>query len=390
MRVGYHATNLGRVPPAQARTGASLMRETGQNTGNLAFWRAGAAMIQDELILLPWDWNGREGRDDLDMLMIPAANHLNPEWDLGHLATAIENFAKPVMVFGLGAQAQRESDPVELKSGTVRLLHALAAHCTTLFLRGPFTAGICARYGVTNTIAAGCPSITLNPDPALGVKIEEKIGQPLRQLSCAGAATKGENQPVEQGLFALIAGQEGSSLILQCPAELIDLARGDHTVPGHAEALARARDFFAPAADPADFATTFARVAHCFSDADAWVQDLRRRDYSYTVNTRIHGTILAMMAEVPSLVVGHDARIRELCSVMGIPCLSAAAVAAGLKDIPEMFRRLDFDGAAFDQRRRGLARLYRDHLVAAGLTPSRNLAMLCGDASRRPRTFAVA
>ena len=88
------------------------MRETGQNTGNLAFWRAGAAMIQDELVLLPWDWNGKEGRDDLDMLMIPAANHLNPEWDLGHLATAIENFAKPVMVFGLGAQAQRESDPV--------------------------------------------------------------------------------------------------------------------------------------------------------------------------------------------------------------------------------------------------------------------------------------
>jgi hypothetical protein len=277
-------------------------------------------MVQDELILPPWDWKGREGkgregkgregRDDLDMLMIPGANYLNPQWDFGHLATAIENFAKPVMIFGLGTEAQRELDDVVLKSGSVRLLQALAAHCTTLFLRGPFTAGVCARYGITNVVSAGCPSITLNPDPMLGVKIEEKIGQPLRRLASAGAANKGENQPVEQGLFALIAGHEGSSLVLQCPAEKIDLARGDHAVPGHAETLANARDFFAPEADPTDFAATFARVARSFSDADGWIQDLRRRDRSYTVNTRIHGTIL-----------------------------SAAAVAAGLKDIPEMFRR---------------------------------------------------
>jgi hypothetical protein len=39
-------------------------------------------------------------------------------------------------------------------------------------------------------------------------------------------------------------------------------------------------------------------------------------------------------------------------------------------------------GAAFDRRRRELARLYRDYLVAGGLTPSRNLTTLCADGRR--------
>jgi Polysaccharide pyruvyl transferase len=390
MRVGYYATNFGAVPADLPRSSEALMRETGQNTGNLAFWRAAAAMIEDELTLLPWNWNGRDGRDDIDVMLIPGANYLNPQWDFGHLATAIENFAKPVMIFGLGTQAQRESDDVVLKSGSVRLLQALAAHCTTLFLRGPFTAGVCARYGITNVVSAGCPSITLNPDPMLGVKIEEKIGQALRRLSCAGAATKMELQPVEQGLFDLIRRHEGSSLVLQCPADLIDLADGG---PGRADdpqVLQEARDFFAPKMEPDEFQAEFARVARCFSDADAWMEDARRRDYSYAVNTRIHGTILALMAEVPSLVVGHDARIRELCSVMSVPCLTSWQVEDGLKDIPNLFRALDFDGAAFDRRRRDLARLYRDYLVSGGLTPSRNLATLCADGRRSPTGAAAA
>lgn len=376
MRVAYYAAGFGKVSLNLPSSGEALMYATGDNTGNLAFWRGAAAMVEDELVLLPWTWNGCDGRDEIDLLLIPGANYLNPAWDFGHLATAIENFAKPVMIFGLGTQAQLESDEIVLQPGSVRMLRALAAHCATLFLRGPFTAGVCARYGITNVVAAGCPSITLNPDPMLGVKIEEKIGQALRTLSCAGAATKGENQAIEQGLFDLIRRHEGSALVLQCPAELIDLADGR---PVAAEALGQARAFFAPEVEPEAFRAEFARVARYFTDADAWIADARRRDYSYSVNTRIHGTILAMMGEVPSLVVGHDARIRELCSVMRIPCLSVGQVEEGLKDIPVLFRGLDFDGSAFDARRRELARLYRDYLVAGGLTPSRNLVALCAD-----------
>ena len=383
MRVGYHASNRGAVPPERLHSplsGDAIMRETGQNTGNLAFWRAGAALVADPVTLLPWDWNGRDGRDAIDLLMIPAANFLNPDWDFAALADAIDAFAGPVMVFGLGAQAQRESDDVALRPGTVRLLHALAAHCRSLFLRGPFTAGVCARHGVHNVTIAGCPSITLNPAPRLGAAIEERVGRPLRRLSCAGAATKDELQPLEAALFAQICATPGSSFILQCPAELIDL-----TLPGQPAdpaSLAWARGFFAPDATPAAFQADFARVATCYTDADAWVAQLRQGGIDYTINTRIHGTILALMAGIPSLAIGHDARVRELCAVMAIPCLPHGAVESELDRIPHLFSELDFDGAVFDRRRRELACLYRDHVAAAGLTPSANLATLCADGLR--------
>jgi hypothetical protein len=383
MRVGYFATNRGRVAPSAASTGAELMRETGQNTGNLAFWRAAAALVQDETVLLPWQWNGRDGREAIDLLMIPAANHLNPEWDFGDLADAIDAFDGPVLVFGLGAQAQRESDEVVLRPGTVRLLQALSAHCSSLFVRGPFTAGVCARYGAHRVTIAGCPSITLNPDPNLGAGIEARIGAQARRLSCAGAALKGENQAIEAALFARICARPGSSLILQCPAELIDLAASPDTAT--AATLDRARAFFAPDSTPEAFGADFARVARCFGDADAWIARLRADAVDYTINTRIHGTILALMAGIPSLAIGHDSRIRELCAVMAIPCRSGAAVLAEADRIEDMFVELDFDGLAFDRRRRDLARLYRDQVACAGLTPSVGLATLCGDVpARRP------
>jgi hypothetical protein len=391
MRVGYLASNHGAVPAGRLSTppsGAEIMRETGQNTGNLAFWRAGAALVQEPLTLLPWHWNGRDGRDEIDLLMIPAANFLNPDWDFAGLADAITAFAGPVMVFGLGAQAQLESDEVVLRPGTVRLLHALSAQCSSLFLRGPFTAGICARHGVHNVTIAGCPSITLNPSPRLGAAIEERIGRELRRLSCAGAATKDEIQPLEAALFARVCATPGSSFILQCPAELIDLTAPGR--PAEPQSLARARAFFAPDAAAAAFHADFARVATCFTDADAWIARLRQDGIDYTINTRIHGTILALMAGIPSLAIGHDARIRELCSVMAIPCLPPGAVQGELDRIPDLFTALDFDGAAFDRRRRDLARLYRNHIAAAGLTPAANLATLCADGpAPRPAQTAV-
>jgi hypothetical protein len=262
----------------------------------------------------------------------------------------------------------------------VRMLQVLAAHCETLFVRGPFTAGVCARHGVTNVMIAGCPSITLNPDPRLGQRIEQRIGRPMLRISSAGAATKPENAPVERALFRLIRAHAGSSLILQCPAELIDLACGRQPDWPADDGGAKYHNFFAPDASMAAFTTEFARVATYFRGASDWIGHLAERNYSYTVNTRIHGTILALMAGIPSVVLGHDARIRELCSVMGIPCLTASQILDGVDDIPAMFGRLEFDGDAFDARRARLARTYRDYLRRCGLSPSRNLETLCGDA----------
>jgi hypothetical protein len=45
MLVGSRATDPGRVPPDPGPPWRALMRETGQSTGNLAFWRR-RALVQ--------------------------------------------------------------------------------------------------------------------------------------------------------------------------------------------------------------------------------------------------------------------------------------------------------------------------------------------------------
>ena len=114
-------------------------------------------------------------RDRIDRFVFPAANQLNPDWDLQALADLVEGLDKECIVMGLGAQAHHEGQDITLRPGTINFLKALSDHARTIFVRGPYTAEICAKYGVTNVEPLGCPSITLNPDPTLGRLIQSRF-----------------------------------------------------------------------------------------------------------------------------------------------------------------------------------------------------------------------
>ena len=107
-RVGYLASNWGAVPFSASADGQYVMKNTGYNTGNLAFWYAVHEMYRDPTTLVPRGSDGAEYRDRVDCLVIPAANHLNPQWDLGVFADLITSIDKEVVVLGLGAHANDE------------------------------------------------------------------------------------------------------------------------------------------------------------------------------------------------------------------------------------------------------------------------------------------
>ncbi len=370
-KVAYFARNTGRVSgPGLSVSG--VMDETGGNTGNLLFFRAARELFEEEVVLAGRTTAVESFADSVDKIVISAANFLNPDWDFRGLGNMIEKLGKECLVFGLGAQSQQEGEIPRLQDGTIHFLRAAAAHSRTIFVRGAYSARVCEHYGVRNVQAAGCPSVTLNGNPQLGAQIQARIGQPLARLYCAGATFKKDTQPLERNLFALINALPGSLYCVQNPEPVLALADGIyHASGGLSEFAGRAHQFLDPESDLAGFLARFARVAGYFTDVAAWLQDAA--SYDYSVCTRIHGAMATLMAGVPAVVAGHDARVRELCEAMAIPCRAPAEIAAHTADIPGYFQSLKFDGQAFDRRRQAIAATYAGYLRDSGLTPSARL-----------------
>ncbi|MBN9509925.1 MAG: polysaccharide pyruvyl transferase family protein [Alphaproteobacteria bacterium] len=351
------------------------MKNTGYNTGNLAFWYAVHEMYRDPTTLVPRGSDGAEYRDRVDCLVIPAANHLNPQWDLGVFADLITSIDKEVVVMGLGAQANDEKQNLELQSGTVRYLKVLADHARVIFVRGPYTAQVCASYGVKNVEVLGCPSVTINADPGLGALIEARYSRELERLYFAGAAFKGELNSIERTIFQFLKVHSGT-YVVQAPAELIDCAMFSLPFGEVPPIFERAREILDPEATQREFRESFRRIGRSYFSVRAWLEAAAQHDYA--ISTRVHGAILSLMAGVPTLVVGHDTRVRELCETLQIPCVKPADLMRNLEDISGVVQNNSLKGVSFDVNRQRIARRYSEYLRQSGLTPSESLSHLCG------------
>jgi hypothetical protein len=116
------------------------------------------------------------------------------------------------------------------------------------------------------------------------------------------------------------------------------------------------------------FLRTHGRVPASVVD---WAHGLRR--FVAGVNTRIHGTMIGLMAGLPSLCVAHDTRTRELARQHRVPHLSPAQLIEHRHSVPALFAAAGFSGQLFDEGRVRMAEGYAAAVRAVGLTPSRHL-----------------
>lgn len=362
MNVGYFATNLGVIPNARARNGVDILKNAGRNLGNLAFWYAARRLFTDDVRLIGWGSKPQEFASEIDIFVIPAANFLNPASDLSALADLIEGLNKPVVVFGLGAQSVDENIIPQLKAGTVRFLRAAAARTPKIFLRGTYTKKVCEHYGVENVQVAGCPSLFINPEKDLGIRVQNKTNT-IGRLYVASATFSPYTYHFEHSLFSAVAERSGSTYVVQDPWDFLDII-DRRNIEIDAEVAAVLATLMPD--QPLHEATRrFSEVSRYFTSIPEWLEAATSHDYA--VSTRIHGAIVALMAGVPSVVVGHDARVRELAAACGIPCVSGSAVRPDKFD-PEEFRSsVAFDGALFDANRAKIARFYLQLMKEVGL-----------------------
>jgi hypothetical protein len=373
MKVAYLAENFGRVDRAWAKGGDGIMHHTGHNVGNMAFWYAARMLLDAECHLVGRNTRAKDVPSDVKAFVIPAANFLNKSADLSPLAELVRDLDRPCLVLGLGAQAERQDEALQLKPGTVDFLKEVSKRSPSIGIRGTFTQQLCGTLGVENTTVLGCPSILINPARDLGQRLKRKIDALTEDgpFAVHAACIKSVVTAVERELVRLAQLNPGSAYIVQRPVELIKVVYGETLNPAEQAGLEKCADFLGFGGSTAKL-TQFLRSTLLVPDSiDGWVHGLRR--FSAGVNTRIHGTLMCTAAEIPGVCIWHDTRTQELTHEMRLPNLSVRAFMDARYSVRDMFAASGFDADAFDARRMELARMNSQVISQAGIAPSRHL-----------------
>ena len=370
VKIGFIGSPFGDVYESYRHDSDYLIKNAGDNTGNVAFWLGFTKILGSNVIKINWHDNPEKVKDTVDVVVIAAANFLMENYDLKILKDLIEGIDKPVIISGLGAQSESEDYIPKLSEGTVGFLKAVSKRTDKIGLRGEFSKKVCDFYGVTNTEVIGCPAILINNDKNLSKKILNKWKNPITHLSSASASIKGNLKAAEARLFNEVDKRDGR-YVIQRPLSLIKAMRHEELKETDIAYLDKFREFINPDMSSEYFINFLVKKGQYFSSAYSWLESLKT--CTHAVGTRIHGSLLPIMSQVPSICITHDTRTRELVNSLCIPSMSCAEFGKFDGSLEDLFEVVDFDTDKFDENRVRLANFYRDRMLYVGCEVSKHL-----------------
>lgn len=365
---------------------ADLLKAVGANSGNLVFQLATTKILSGNIYHIGFsgrpygDWHAL---NKLDYFVFPAANHLRADADWTLLTKYLKQQRAPLVVLGLGAQAEHGADPAraarELRANAsvVEFVDTLRSQAVLITVRGPFSEAVCHEMGLTNVLRLGCPSQFLHADPALGQTLRAQMdaiassASPARIAITASAPNElhGWRRDAETRLVSWLPAAPGLYVQQSCDDALFDGQTG-RLNPAEASDLARLFSGLGAPNGHGDIEAALKRDFRIYFDARTWIDDLAHVDLA--IGTRIHGNMAAIAATKPGVLIVHDARVAELADQMHVPSLEYAEFKPCTTP-QEAVARVRFDAAAFDAGRQARARLLLDAFAKIGLEGSPHL-----------------
>ena len=350
----------------------TLFKEVGLNTGNLAFWYAMSQHIAEPKDYFGWSFDPQNVKENYDFLVFPAANQLNPDWDMGGLADLIDKADTPLLICGLGAQATDMSKKLQFNAGTKRFLKVISERAVNIGVRGNYTAQVLAENGIQNVEVLGCPSNFTNPTKDLGEQIAGKFTAmaSIEKLVLNIDITPKLAEKVRI-MFNWAIGRN-TEVVNQAPLDLLKLSHSD-TRQIDTELLRRVHNIFAPSVSLSYFEKMVSNQFVSYFDVNEWMYQLHQFDLS--IGTRLHGNMLALQAGTPSIFLPHDSRTQELADIMALPTYPLEKVTRA-STIEKVVANVSFDGEFYDLSRQKLAKKYKALINQTGLTSSDGLNSL--------------
>jgi len=279
----------------------------------------------------------------------------------------IEQLNVPTAILGIGTQIEFGNDgdggislgrlgqKFVLDEGQVALLAAVANRSKgglpNIGTRGDLTQAVCRNAGVHACISLGCPSLLINPKRDLGRVLEEKWTW-LR----SAAATNSSSLRI---IFTMPAVRAASSRVKVLERLYLNLGR---RFPRFLIVLQTPHEM--------EWITLLRRnmairpnQIRTFRSVPDWIEALK--GHHLLVGARIHGSMAATAAEVPTITIASDYRISELASRMLLPTVLMHELQD--TELESLLRHVSFDGHAFDANRAAIARIYAEMLGALGV-----------------------
>eukprot|EP00908_Phaeocystis_cordata_P014041 Transcript_25147.p1 GENE.Transcript_25147~~Transcript_25147.p1 ORF type:complete len:1461 (-),score=286.79 Transcript_25147:2270-6652(-) len=395
----------GRSEGTRHASNVSAAVDQGYNLGN-DVWLVGALrLLSPDTVIVSAEqelnYIGKFGARRAIAFVQPAANLLQPvgegsvtdadrevprpEGDMrstGQVVSIITQTVKalglPTLLSGIGSQVhftgtdEPTPDGYELLPADREMLRAVASTARgqpNVMVRGAFTEALIKGSARSAVAPLGCPSLLLNSLPTLGAVLESKRAAVHAML---------QDEP-ERPLRLALTLPDGAVFFATPEATAswsrmyLSLARH---VPDHFFVLQGDSDEKAIATLISHGLDVLPDQVRSFGDVEVWAQHLEDRDL--LIGARIHGSMMAFYAAVPSLLVAVDVRQLELARAMHVAHVARTDPAfqelmgadefdlAAFVALPQ----LQFNGTAFDERRHAVAQQYALSLESLGMQPN--------------------
>ena len=270
--------------------------------------------------------------DSFDKLILPMANAFRPDWigKLRRLTKLIQKLRIPVVIVGVGVQ-QPLDDTLghcgvneKLDTAVKNFVSAVLDHSAIIGVRGEFTAEYLRNLGFNSESiqVIGCPSMFMYGG---NLAIEKKpldSSSPLafstaRSVRGSGAFVSSLSQQYPQAHFI---GQTIDELALLLWGQPFPKIKDKRLISAPSHPLYQQN-----------------RVRF-FVDPTTWIQYMKTRCFS--IGTRIHGDIAAILAGTPAYVGCYDSRTLEIARFHSLPHMAISSLAE-IPSVERLYEQID-------------------------------------------------
>lgn len=278
-----------------------------------------------------------------DCIIIRGSTYLWEGYDLGGAADFIEFMDKPVLIFGLGAQAPSFKN-IELEKGTIRFLKVISERAVSIGVRGQFTAEQIERHGINNVQVLGCPTFMRKHDvPTIKHGDElERIGITLtRQAKGIYGNNEEHIRLVHNQLLENAARLSNQSfLISQGEKEEYLISQREEGADQAVDDILKYLHFDQNDKRTKPVRDLYLKRTVAFSNMKDW--EAFSKSLDFILGFRLHGNIVALHQGVPAVFITCDSRVQEIVDFWNLPYVKSSQIVD--IDIEALYQSIDYTG----------------------------------------------
>lgn len=263
---------------------------------------------------------------EYEYCFLRGSNYINEGMNWYGLPELLRRLKIPVIAFGIGAQAP-SLRPLQLSASTQAVLQAIAEHCTTIGVRGAYTADVLAGLGIKNVRIIGCPTLFRNRDPELSVAAPRldalrNLGFTLRrEVSATYTSDVKRYLAVHRETILALAARFDLRLLAQGEVEEKKIVLGTEQQRVDALQALTAAGWLDGPDDPL---TRLYAEKLFYADVVADIEAMART-FDLVLGYRLHGNLMALANGIPSVYFTYDSRTAEFAETFAIPAFDVYA-----------------------------------------------------------------